>query len=279
MKLIFAIAALSLAAAPAIAAETPKPASTDWRAVDADNTMVIDTNRGRVIVELYPEVAPLSVARVAALTRRGFYDGLTFFRVVDDFMAQTGDPRNNGEGGSDQPDVKAEFTFKVSSGGRLVVVANSPGADAGFVGALPVLTQPAAMAALNADGKVNGFGMFCPGVVGMARSDDPDSANSQFFLMRRDHPSLNQKYTAFGRVVVGEDVVRKLKAGDPEYVSDPKDRMVKVQMLADMPEKDRPTVQVIDTKSAYFAAKVSRTMTAKGAKFTPCNLEVEGTAK
>ena len=87
MKHALAMTVALFVAAPALAATpAPAPSANDWRAVDAANTMVIDTNKGRVFVELYPEAAPNSVARVEALTRRGFYDGLTFFRVIDDFM-------------------------------------------------------------------------------------------------------------------------------------------------------------------------------------------------
>ena len=121
MKIIPVLAAALLTATPALAA----PAPTDWRAVDAANTLMIDTNKGRVFVELYPEVAPATVARIETLARRGFYDGLTFFRVIDDFMDQTGDPKNTGEGGSDLPSLPAEFNFRVTPGPDFPVVARA----------------------------------------------------------------------------------------------------------------------------------------------------------
>jgi peptidylprolyl isomerase len=248
-----------------------------WRDADAENTLVIDTNQGRIIVELVPEGAPQTAARVKQLVRMHFYDGLTFFRVIDDFMAQTGDPQNTGQGGSVLPNVPGEFTFKLGADSDLVVVDHPPGQDAGFIGPLPVISQPAAMAVLMADGKITAHPTFCAGVIGMARADDPNSANSQFFLMRQSRNALDAKYAAFGRVIVGEDVVRAIKAGEP--VAAPQDSMQRVQMLADIPEGVRPTVRVIDTKSAYFAALVNNTRVKEGDDFSICDVDVAGTAK
>jgi peptidylprolyl isomerase len=280
MKRIVLALSLALAVtAPAAAADKlkmiklPPPA---WRDADAENTMVIDTNQGRIILELVPQAAPQAVARLKRLTSMHFYDGLTFFRVIDDFMAQTGDPQNNGQGGSVLPNVPAEFSFKL--GGRgVAVVDHPPGHDAGFIGALPVVAQPAAMAALMADGKITVHPTFCQGVVGMARAQDPDSANSQFFLMRQPRNNLDEKYAALGRVIVGEDVVRAIKVGEP--VADPQDRMTRVQMLADIPDGVRPTVKVIDTNSRYFSEVVNNARLKIGDDFTVCDVEVAGQAK
>lgn len=278
-RIVFTLGLALAMTAPAAAADKlkmiklPPPA---WRDADAENTMVIDTNQGRIILELVPQAAPQAVARLKRLTRMHFYDGLTFFRVIDDFMAQTGDPQNNGQGGSVLPNVPAEFGFKLGGGG-VTVVDHPPGHDAGFIGALPVVAQPAAMAALMADGKITVHPTFCQGVVGMARAQDPDSANSQFFLMRQPRNNLDEKYAALGRVIVGEDVARAIKVGEP--VADPQDRMTRVQMLADIPDGVRPTVQVIDTKSRYFAELVNNTRLKVGDDFTVCDVEVAGQAK
>jgi len=267
-----AFTAASSLAAPA----APQPTAADWRPIDAANAMVIDTNKGRIVLELYPTIAPVSVARMEALARDHFYDGLTFFRVVDDFMDQTGDPKNNGEGGSPLPDIKAEFHFKAAPGFPVVAHPEN-GGDAGFIGAMPVATQAAALAALTADGEVRGSVLFCPGVVGIARANEPDSGNSQFFLMRGAKLELDESYTAVGRVVAGQDVVDAIKIGEP--VVAPQDRMVKVQMLADMAPADRPVVKVIETKSAYFTALAKREKAAKGDGFTPCDVTIASTIK
>lgn len=134
-----ALAVLLSTSAAALAADVA-PKVDVWRPIDAANTLVIDTNKGRIVVELYPKVAPESVARVEQLARQHFYDGLAFFRVVDDFMDQTGDPQNSGAGGSNQPNVKSEFDFKYSPTGAPAPLANISGVDLLFIGALPILS-------------------------------------------------------------------------------------------------------------------------------------------
>jgi len=151
-----ALAALMLTAGtPALAApNAPKAApdypAADWRTPDPENVMVIETNRGRIIVELAPWAAPAHVERVRMLARQGFYDGLTFFRVIDDFMAQTGDPRNDGTGGSETlPDLKAEFLFRRGrelrfvSIGRLAPDLHTPSTtEVGFIEGFVVRARP-----------------------------------------------------------------------------------------------------------------------------------------
>ena len=174
-----AVVAALFAMAPALA--QPLPAN-----LDKQNALVIDTTKGRVIIKLRPDLAPNHVERMKQLARDGYYDNVPFHRVIDGFMAQTGDGQNfNGTGGSKYPNLKAEFTS----------------------------TE------------------FKRGVVGMARAQSPDSANSQFFIMFADGPFLNGKYTVVGEVVSGMQVVDKMKRGEP--VSDP-DKMLKVQVAADI---------------------------------------------
>jgi len=282
MKALFAlasplIAALALATTPAQAAEKAAPltpAPSDWRPVDAANTLVIETNKGVIYVELTPAVAPATVERVKKLARAHFYDGLSFFRVIDDFMDQTGDPKNDGTGGSKEPGLPPEFTFRLGPGMGYSAADSSQGSESGFIGAFPVNSQPAAMGALTTDGKVEAYGLFCSGVIGIARAEALDSGNSQFFLMREQHQALNQSYTAFGRVVVGEDVVRAIKVGEP--VPEPRDVMTKVFVLGDVPPAQRPNIRVIDTGSAYFHALVKRTRETIGDNFTLCDVDVAG---
>ena len=207
MRSMLLLAAILSAAAPAALAKPKAPAAADWRTPDAENVLVIDTSRGRVIVELVPEVAPGHVERLKVLARKGTYDGRTFFRVIDRFMAQTGDPRDTGEGGTDLPDLKAEFTFRRDAAAGVVVAASPWGTDEGFLKSLPVVGQGWSWHDMTQDGKVATWGSYCPGVVGMARDDNPDSANSQFFLMRQPYQSLDKRYTAFGRVISGRQVL------------------------------------------------------------------------
>jgi peptidylprolyl isomerase len=134
----------------------------------AHNTLILETKHGKIVIKLRPDLAPKHVAQIKALVARKFYDGLVFHRVIANFMAQTGDPKGTGEGGSDLPDIPAEFT-------------QTP---------------------------------FKRGTLGMARSSEPNSANSQFFICLADSSFLDGKYTVFGEVTSGMDVVDKIKKGD-----------------------------------------------------------------
>jgi len=155
---------------------------------DPENTLILELESGRVTIALRPDLAPKHVERVKRLAREGFYDGLTFHRVIDGFMAQTGDPRGDGTGGSKYEDLPAEFT-----------------------------PTP-----------------FERGVVGAARTADPNSANSQFFIMFDRAPHLDGKYTVWGQVVDGMEHVDKIKRGEPGSgrVTNP-DRIVRMYVLAD----------------------------------------------
>ena len=176
---ILAVLAALVCAVPAIAQTLPA-------GLDKANTIVIDTTKGRVVIKLRADLAPQHAERIKLLARDGYYNNVPFHRVIEGFMAQTGDGKNfNGTGGSKYPNLQAEFS-------------NVP---------------------------------FKRGIVGMARTSDPNSANSQFFIMFADGSSLNGKYTVVGEVVAGMDVVDKIKRGEP--VADP-DKMVKVQVAADM---------------------------------------------
>jgi len=153
------------------------------RAADLENTLYLDLDYGRVEIELRPDIAPNHVARVKELARQNFYDGIIFHRVIDGFMAQTGDPTGTGMGGSGQK-LKAEFS-------------NAP---------------------------------FVRGTVGAARSRNPDSADSQWFICFTDCQFLNGKYTIWGVVSKGMEFVDMIKRGEPP--SNP-DHIVKLQVAAD----------------------------------------------
>ena len=170
-------------------------------AQSADDVLVIDvdgSSQGTIEIALRPDLAPAHVTRIKELARAGAYDGIVFHRVIDGFMAQTGDVRfgkrevaaegRAGTGGSDLPDLPAEFSSE----------------------------------------------SFVAGTVGMARSMDPDSANSQFFIMFAPAPHLDGQYTVVGEVVSGQDVVDAIKkgAGGNGEVADP-DWMARVRVKSD----------------------------------------------
>ena len=267
------LGAALLLAGPGVQArdKMPSPAAADWRTPDPENVLVIDTSKGRIIVEMVPEAAPAHVAQIRKLVRARLYDGLVFFRVLDQFMAQTGDPKNTGDGGSSEPNLKAEFTFRRDGMTPFATVARPMGTQVGFVASLPVVSQADSFATMTSDHKLAAWGTYCPGVAGMARDEDPDTANSQFFLMRQAYPSLDKRYTAWGRVIAGLEAVRAIKTGEP--VADP-DRMIRVRVLADLPEAERPRVQVIDAHGPAFHRLVSRIRQAKGADFSVCDIDL-----
>ena len=162
---------------------------------DPENTLIIETTKGPVVIEMRPDLAPNHVAHIKKLAREGLYDGVVFHRVIDGFMAQTGDVKHGnadkgdtaraGMGGSDYPDLKQEF---------------------------------------NAEPHVRG-------TVSMARAQNPNSANSQFFIVFDDARFLDKQYTVWGKVVSGMENVDQIKRGEP--VRDP-DKMTSVKVAADV---------------------------------------------
>ena len=176
-RLVAALFALLL---PVLPSEAP---ALDVK--DPENTLVIELDSGSVYIQLLPQVAPGHVERIKTLAAKGFYDGVVFHRVIEGFMAQTGDPTGTGRGGSDLPDLKAEFS-------------NVP---------------------------------FERGTVGMARTQAPNSANSQFFIMFAPGHFLNGQYTVWGQVIEGMDHVDGLNRGEPP--ANPS-KMIKVRIASDL---------------------------------------------
>jgi peptidylprolyl isomerase len=158
-------------------------------AADLENTLYMDVPAGRVVIEMRPDLAPHHVEQIKRLTRQGFYNGVVFHRVIDGFMAQTGDPTGTGTGGSGTK-LKAEFSGE----------------------------------------------HFVRGVLGMARAQSPDSADSQFFIMFAPAPSLDGQYTVWGKVTSGMEFIDAIKKGDQARngsVTNP-DKIIKMQVAADV---------------------------------------------
>ena len=255
------IAALTLCAAASGALAAP-----DWRPLDPDNTLVIDTTQGRIVVEMRPDFAPLAVARVKLLAREHVYDGLLFHRVIDHFVDQTGNPNNHDGGVSAHPDLAPEFTFRLDPS---AIARAASDATAGFAGATPF--EGEALAARRADGTLRVWGAYCPGVAGMGRQADPGSANSEIFFMRDAARRLDHDYAVWGRVIWGLDVVRAVAVGEPP--ANP-DRMTKVQVLADLPEVDRPRLEVAEAGSPPMKTAIDQARAAKGADFSICDVDI-----
>jgi peptidylprolyl isomerase len=133
-------------------------------------------------------------------------------------------------------------------------------------------SQSDTLLSMSATGSVNGWGLFCPGVLGMARADKPDSANSQFFIIRQTSASIDQRYTAFGRVLQGLDFVRLIKVGEP--VTPPQDKMTRVRLGSDLPAGEAVALARLDVKSPNFAATSAIIKDRKGPDFTVCDLDI-----
>jgi peptidylprolyl isomerase len=165
---ILMLGIVAAALSPAMAQTTAPPSAPT--APDLENMLVLDLSTGgRVTIQMFPAVAPAHVERIKTLTRQGFYNGVIFHRVIDGFMAQTGDPKGTGQGGSELPDLKAEFN-------------DTP---------------------------------HLRGTVSMARTNEPDTANSQFFICFQPRFSLDKKYSVFGRVTSGMQFVDAIERGEP----------------------------------------------------------------
>jgi peptidylprolyl isomerase len=174
---------------------------------DPDNVLVLDlSNGGRVAIRLVPEWAPKHIERIKTLTREGFYNGVIFHRVIDGFMAQTGDPTGTGQGGSKLPDLNAEFND------------------------IPHLR----------------------GTVSMARTDEPNTANSQFFIVFYPRFALDHKYTNFGRVIAGMDIADAIVRGEP-----PKNPTKIVQASLASEGKDPPPPSAAAAPKAFTADMLS----------------------
>lgn len=253
-----------IAAAWAALAVPPAPDPSGWRALDPENTLVVDTSKGRIVVEMRPDFAPQAVARVKLLAREGVYDGLLFHRVIEGFVDQTGNPNNRDGGTSRHPDLPPEFQFRIPAEAATVAVERSDGLE-GLVGVTPFagVRLP--------DGRIRGWGAYCVGVVGMGRQADPGTANSEIFFMRAPARRLDHEYTVWGRVAQGLDVVRAIAVGEPPASPD---RMLRVRVAADLPSAERPRLQAMDTRAAPFRARLEALKRAKGAAFTICDVEV-----
>ncbi|MEO1040716.1 MAG: peptidylprolyl isomerase [Pseudomonadota bacterium] len=230
-------------------------AATDdeWRTVEPQNILVLDLPSGELLVEMRPDLAPRHVERITTLVRQGFYDGLLFHRVIDGFMAQGGDPLGDGTGGSDLPDLPAEFVHFVSQFQDISYMGRGPRSPRiGFIGSVPVASQtPSLTSFLNTD-DVMMWPMHCPGVMSMARSGDPNSANSQYFIMIGDsREALDQRYTAWGKVLTGERNVRRINRGEPPDRPTP---MLRLRLMPDLPVMEQRDVEVLKTDSESFKA-------------------------
>ena len=224
--LLFLLAGLFLGAPAAaqqqqVAAPVQAQVAPPTPPLDAENSWVLDLSTGgRVVVQLRPDVAPQHVERIKTLTRQHFYDGLTFFRVIEGFMAQGGDPQNNGMGGSPLPNLPAE------------------------INGLPHVR----------------------GAFGMARAEDMNSANSQFYVMFTPRLQMDRQYTVFGRVVSGMNFIDAIERGEPPAAPS---RIVRASLGSD---------NLPPMTAAELQAEAARMAAAGNAAAAPTNIRLTGPA-
>ncbi|MEL6791637.1 MAG: peptidylprolyl isomerase [Pseudomonadota bacterium] len=222
-----------------------------WRQLDPENMVVMDLPTGQVVIEVRPDFAPINANRVKELVQAGFYDGLRFHRVIEGFVAQGGDPKNDGTGGSDKPNIQGEFTRSLAELDDYSVIGRDRvAAQVGYLDGLPVASQPASLTSFLADGTVNAWGIHCPGTLSMARATNPNSANSQFFFVIGDaRLSLDSRYSVWGWVVDGFRHSRRIARGEPPTRPTP---IVRARLGTDIPPAERPTVEIFRTSDPRF---------------------------
>ncbi len=299
LALAMGAAALS---APASHAQFPDGATE----IPAEDLLLIETTKGDVLVALNAEFAPNHVERVKRLSRFGFYDGLSFHRVIDGFMAQGGSAELSGRSPFNGPSLQAEFTQQIALGfdpisigevtqGELRIgeasfseingmsVINgypSDGALSLYNGYL-IFHEPVGLAALRADGRITVNLQHCPGVASMARLGAPpgatpdevreaeNSATTQFFLMRDPAPWLDRQYSPWGRTVAGQAAINALTVTEDGPAIP--DRMTRVRLVSDLPESERPRAAFLPVDRDAVASAVATAATqTEGFDFDAC---------
>lgn len=270
-KSVLAIAAVAIfASCVARAADDAK----DWRAVDADNLLLIGTKYGEVAVELSPKFAPRHVERMKALVRAHFFNGLNFYRVIDGFVAQggagedtasTANKPKNPANEEAWPKLKREFERPWGKDANFTPLGSPDlfAKQTGHIDGFPVGRDPKAKTE---------WMIHCPGTFAFARDNDPDTATTEFYIVIGEAPRrLDRNLTAFGRVIDGMQYLQKLDRGDPAVdngvIADKtkQDPITYMKLASDMAEAERPHFEVMRTDSRAFAAwKKNKTNPAPG---------------
>ncbi|HTQ12740.1 MAG TPA: peptidylprolyl isomerase [Rhizomicrobium sp.] len=272
----FVLIACAIAAGPlagrGLAADAPAPAGGPppeaFRSVDPDNLVLIDTKYGEVAVELSPAFAPNHVARLRKLIRAHFYDGRSFYRVIDGFVAQGGigedtastrdEKRKDAALAKKWPPLKAEFDRPAGDDVIFTPLGNPDlfAPEVGHVDGFPVGRDPK-------EGRM--WIVHCPGTFAFARDNADDTATTEFYIVIGEAPRrLDRNLTAFGRVLSGMQYLQKLERGDPDVesgvIQDPskRDPIIRMRLASDIPAEQRPEFEVMRTDGADFAALKDR---------------------
>lgn len=258
IQTISAALALSLAAAPAFAdaLEGKKSApdilaettAEDWRTIPPEETLVIELQRGKVTVALSPALAPRHVEQVRKLARGHFYDGLSFYRVIDGFVAQGGDPFSERKIGKAKKSMKAEF----ERSGDDIPFAAMKDAD-GFA---PVVGFVKSLPAGHDEAKGGFWHLHCAGAFAFGREDGKDTASTEFYIALQPQRYLDRNMSVFGRVIDGMQHLQGLRRVEPPETKDDDlgETILSVRLAADIPEAERETWEILDSARPAFAA-------------------------
>jgi len=264
---LFAVLTAALLAASAAGAAPAR--STGWTPVNAENLLVIDTTKGRILVAMAPDLAPRAVERIRLLAREHVYDGLQFHRVIEGFVDQTGNPNNRDGGASSHPDLAPEFVARLAAG-QFSPVRTASDSQQGFVGAVPVEAVSAAEAARSADGKL--------------RLWAPIARGSPAWAVRLIRAAPIPRSSSCGSPAAASTGTIRSGArwswvwtwSAPWPWASPRraDRMLKVTVASDLPAAERPNVEVMDARSQDFRKLAAKVRRARGADFTVCDLDL-----
>lgn len=226
-------------------------APEDWRAVDPENMLVIELERGRVVVELSAKLAQNHVTQMKALAREGFYDGLSFYRVIDGFVAQGGDVFETREVKTAEKTLKAMFDQPLTADMAFAPIKDTDGyaAQVGFIDG---------QAAGADEAGTTTWGLHCTGAMAMARGNEKDTGGTEFYIALQPQRYLDRNLTVFGHVIEGMEHLQALRRVQPAETPDDDlgETILSMRVAADLPEAGRPALEILRTDTATFAAYV-----------------------
>jgi peptidylprolyl isomerase len=223
----------------------------DWRALDPENLLVFELERGRVVVALSEKLARNHTAQVKALAREGFYDGLSFYRVIDGFVAQGGDAFETREVKTAAKTLTAEFDEPLTEEMGFTPIKDADGyaATVGYIDSQPV--------GVDAAGETV-WRLHCTGAMALGRNDDKDSAGTEFYFTLQPQRYLDRNLTVFGQAVEGMEHLQALRRVAPPQSPDDDlgEAIVSVRVAADLPENERPALEIMRSETPLFAEYV-----------------------
>ena len=259
-KIALAFAAVSMCATAPLATaqtvlskESVKADPENWRTVDPENLVIFETTKGKIYIELAPEVAPNHVVQIRKVVRSGLYSGTEFHRVISGFMAQGGDIAATLGREPEFENIDGEFVFRRDPEFQALTPINKTDVSKpeyeGYYKGFPIKTRQDELSNYSEDKKVESWMPHCAGVVSMARTNDPNSAKDQFFLMRDESSFLDKQYSSWGRMLKGLDVAKSLTIGEPP---ERPDILVSAVMASDLGANERPEAWVMRNEGDKF---------------------------